>query len=114
MKYRAIKTVPLKEEFYLINNYTFTNFNITNSSSYKSVDNSYNRSNSSLIFFNANLNNLIKNNHSLKKIKNNFYSIPYANKRIQIFPTRITKEILNGSYKIVNKYKNKKFKNHNK
>ena len=114
VRYRAVKTVPLKEEFYLINNYTFTNFNITNTSTHKSVDNSYNRSNSSLVFFNSNLNNLLRNNHSIKKINNNFYNIPYINNGIQIIPTRITKEILTGSYKIVNKYKNKKFKNYYK
>ena len=109
VKYRSVKTVPLKEEYYLINNYTFTNFNITNnSSSLQSIDKSYNRSNSSLILYNSNLINFLGKNLSLKHIKNNLYSIPYGSNRIHIIPSRFTKEFLSGSYKIVNKYKSKK------
>ena len=36
--------------------------------------------------------------------------MPYINNGIQINPTRITKEILSSSYKVLNKYKNKRHK----
>ena len=111
-----MKSIPLKEEYYLINNYTFTNFNITNNSSYKSIGNSYNRKNNSLIFLNTNINNintLFINNHSINKNRKKIYSAPYINNGIQIVPTRYTKEVLNSSYKILKKYKNKSVKKFN-
>ena len=110
IKYRSAKNIPLKEEYYLINNYTFTNFNITNNSTYKSIDNSYNRKNNSLVFLSTNINNintLFKNGYEIKKSTKKIYSAPYINNGIQIFPTRYTKEVLNSSYKILRKYKNK-------
>lgn len=116
IKYRTVESIPLKEEYYLINNYTFTNFNITNNSSYKSIDNSYNRKNNSLIFLNKNINNintLFLNNHSIKRNRKKIYSAPYINNGIQIIPTRYTKEVLNSSYKILKKYKNKSVKKFN-
>lgn len=113
IKYRIVKGIPLKEEFYLINNYTFTNFNITNTSLHKSADNFCSRNNHPIIFLNTNINNvnnLLRNNSSVKKIRKKVYSIPYINNGIQIFPNRYTKEVLNSSYKILNKYKRNKYK----
>ena len=108
MKYRSSKKFPLKEEYYLINNYTFTNYNITNSSSNKTTGNLNNR-NSSLTFLNTKLNKLYRNNNnSMRKLEKQIYSMPYINNGIQIIPTRITKEILNNSYKVLNKYTNKR------
>ena len=108
MKYRSSKNFPLKEEYYLINNYTFTNYNITNSSSNKTTGNLNNR-NSSLTFLNTKLNKLYRNNNnSMRKLEKQIYSMPYINNGIQIIPTRITKEILNNSYKVLNKYTNKR------
>ena len=112
VKYRSVKSIPLKEEYYLINNYTFTNFNITNTSSYKSIDNSHNSSNNSQIFLRTNINNInniLNNNGFSKKGVKKFYSSPYINNGIQIVPTRYTKEVLNSSYKIINKYKKQRF-----
>ena len=107
MKYRSSKKFPLKEEYYLINNYTFTNYNITNSSSNKTVGN-LNKRNSSLTFLNTKMNKLFRNNNnSMRKLEKQIYSMPYINNGIQIIPTRITKEILSNSYKVLNKYKNK-------
>ena len=107
VKNRSLKNIRVKEEFYFINNYTFTNFNITNSSSHKSVDNTYYRNNNSLAFLNSDINTLLKNNKSLKKVGKKIYSMPYINNGIQIIPTRVTKEVLSHSYKIVNKYRNR-------
>ena len=110
MKYRSAKKIPLKEEFYLINNYTFTNYNITNSSSNKTTANLNNRNNGSLTFLNTKINKLIRNNpNSKRKLEKQIYSIPYINNGIQINPTRITKEVLSSSYKVLNKYKNKRY-----
>ena len=57
-----------------------------------------------------------ENNKAIKKIDNEVYSMPYINNGKRIIPTRITKEVLNGSYKILNKYKHniniKNFKNY--
>ena len=107
MKYRSSKKFPMKEEYYLINNYTFTNYNITNSSSNKTVGN-LNKRNSSLTFLNTKMNKLFRNNNnSMRKLEKQIYSMPYINNGIQIIPTRITKEILSNSYKVLNKYKNK-------
>ena len=111
-KYRSAKKIPLKEEYYLINNYTFTNFNFTNSTSNKSTGNLNNRNNSSTTVMNSNLNRIFKNyNNSQKKFEQQIYSMPYINNGIQIIPTRITKEVLSSSYKVLNKYKNKRNKN---
>ena len=110
-KYRSAKKIPLKEEYYLINNYTFTNFNFTNSTSNKSTGNLNNRNNSSTTVMNSNLNRIFKNyNNSQKKFEQQIYSMPYINNGIQIIPTRITKEVLSSSYKVLNKYKKKKKK----
>ena len=106
-KYRSLKNIRVKEEFYFINNYTFTNFNITNSSSQKSIDNTYYRNNNSLTYMNSDINTLFKNNKSLKNIGKKIYSMPYINNGIQIIPTRATKEVLSNSYKIVDKYRNR-------
>ena len=111
MKYRSAKKIPLKEEFYLINNYTFTNYNITNSSSNITTSNLNHRNNSSLTFLNKKLNNIFRNNHNSKrKLEKQILSMPYINNGIQINPTRITKEVLSSSYKVLNKYKNKRHK----
>lgn len=113
-KFRSAKKIPLKEEFYLINNYTFTNYNITNSSSNITTSNFNNRNNSSLTFLNKKLNKLFRNNNNSKrKLEKQIYSMPYINNGIQINPTRITKEVLSSSYKVLNKYKNKRYKNIN-
>ena len=110
-KYRSAKKIPLKEEYYLINNYTFTNFNFTNSTSNKSTGNINNRNNISTTVMNSNLNRIFKNNNnSQKKFEQQIYSMPYINNGIQIIPTRITKEVLSSSYKVLNKYKNKRNK----
>ena len=110
-KYRSAKKIPLKEEYYLINNYTFTNFNFTNSTSNKSTGNLNNRNNSSTTVMNSNLNRIFKNNNnSQKKFEKQIYTMPYINNGIQIIPTRITKEVLSSSYKVLNKYKNKRNK----
>ena len=110
-KYRSAKKIPLKEEYYLINNYTFTNFNFTNSTSNKSTGNLNNRNNISTTVMNSNLNRIFKNyNNSQKKFEQQIYSMPYINNGIQIIPTRITKEVLSSSYKVLNKYKNKRNK----
>ena len=110
-KYRSAKKIPLKEEYYLINNYTFTNFNFTNSTSNKSTGNLNNRNNSSTTVMNSNNNRIFKNNNnSQKKFEQQIYSMPYINNGIQIIPTRITKEVLSSSYKVLNKYKNKRNK----
>ena len=115
MKYRSAKKIPLKEEFYLINNYTFTNYNITNSSSNITTSNLNHRNNSSLTFLNKKLNNIFRNNHNSKrKLEKQILSMPYINNGIQINPTRMTKEVLSSSYKVLNKYKNKRYKNMNK
>ena len=114
-KYRSAKKIPLKEEFYLINNYTFTNYNITNSSSNITTSNFNNRNNSSLTFLNKKLNKLFRNkNNSKRQLEKQIYSMPYINNGIQINPTRMTKEVLSSSYKVLNKYKNKRYKNMNK
>ena len=111
-KYRSAKKIPLKEEYYLINNYTFTNFNFTNSTSNKSTGNLNNRNNSSTTVMNSNVNRILKNNNnnSQKKFEKQIYTMPYINNGIQIIPTRITKEVLSSSYKVLNKYKNKRNK----
>ena len=119
IKYRPSKSIPRMEDFYLINNYTFTNFNFTNNSSHKSIDNIYNRNEHPLIFLNTNItnihniNNLIKGNNSSKKFWKQIFPIPFINNGIQIIPTRYTKEVLNSSYKILNKYRGNKFKKSN-
>ena len=43
---------------------------------------------------------------------NEICSVPYINNGKRIIPTRYTKEVLNKSYKILNKYEQKRFKNH--
>ena len=107
VSYRRAKNINLKEEFYLINNYTFTNFNITNNSSYKSTANPVNTINNSIVFFKSDMNKSQKNTNSMKKLGKRVYSMPYINNGIQIIPTRNTKEVLCNSYKIVKKYKSK-------
>jgi len=107
VNYRRAKNINLKEEFYLINNYTFTNFNITNNSSYKSTSNPVNTINNSIVFFKSDMNKSQKNTNSMKKLGKRVYSMPYINNGIQIIPTRNTKEVLCNSYKIVKKYKSK-------
>jgi len=114
---KSVKEISLKSDFYLNYNSSFPNFNVTNSSVDKNSDFSYNRSNSALCLFNGNLNNIMReNNKAIKKIDNEVYSMPYINNGKRIIPTRITKEVLNGSYKILNKYKHniniKNFKNY--
>ena len=69
-----------------------------------------------IIFLNTNItnihniNNLIKGNNSSKKFWKQIFPIPFINNGIQIIPTRYTKEVLNSSYKILNKYRGNKFK----
>ena len=107
--YRPMKTNNSKEEYYLINNYTFTNFNIANSSSFRAMSTSCKRKNNCLIFTDINVNkinnNNIKNNIKHKKLNRKIYATPYMNNGIRIIPNRYTKEILNSSKKIVNNYK---------
>jgi hypothetical protein len=111
---KSAKEIPIKNDFFLNYNSSFPNFTITNSSVDKNSDFSFNRrSNSSLCIFNGNLNNIIReNNKAIKKLDNEIYSIPYINNGKRIIPTRYTKEVLNKSYKILNKYEQKRFKNH--
>ena len=61
VNYRRAKNINLKEEFYLINNYTFTNFNITNNTSYKSTSNPVNTINNSIVFFKSDMNKSLFN-----------------------------------------------------
>ena len=111
LRMRSAKEIPIKKEFYL--NYhsyfPYYFYNITNSSVDKNSEFSFNkRSNSSLSFFSGNLNNIIKeNNRAIKSFENEIYSIPYINNGKRIIPTRFTKEVLNNSYKILNKYEQK-------
>ena len=117
VRVKSAKEIPIKSEFFLNYNSSFPNFTITNSSIDKNSDFSYHkRSNSSLCFFNGNLNtinHIIKgNNKSIKKIDNEIYAVPYINNGKRIIPTRITKEVLNSSYKILNKYEQRRLKNY--
>lgn len=59
----------------------------------------------------TNIHNLIKDNNSSKKFGNKLtqFLIPFINNGIQIIPAKYTKEVLNSSYKIINKYKGNKF-----
>ena len=113
LRVKSAKEIPIKNDFYLNYNSSFPNFTNTNSSIDKNSDFSFNRrSNSSLCIFNGNLNNIIKeNNKASKKFENEIYSVPYINNGKRIIPTRYTKEVLNKSYKILNKYEQKRFKN---
>ena len=64
---------------------------------------------------NKRLNKLFRNkNNSKRQLEKQIYSMPYINNGIQINPTRMTKEVLSSSYKVLNKYKNKRYKNMNK
>ena len=112
IRVKSVKDIPIKSDFYLNYNSSFPNYTITNSSIDKNSDFSYNkRSNSSLCFYTGNLNNIIKDNNKVIKIKENeIYSVPYINNGKRIIPTRITKEVLKSSYKILNKYEQKRLK----
>ena len=109
---KSAKEIAIKNDFYLNYNSSFPNFTITNSSIEKTTEFSYNkRSNSSLSIFNGNLNNIIKeNNKALKRFQNELFSYIYNGKKI--IPTRYTKEVLNSSYKKLNKYEQKRFQNY--
>ena len=108
---KSAKEIPIKNEFYLNYNscFPFYFYNITSSSVDKNSEYSFNkRSNSSLSLFSGNLNNIIKENKkAIKKFENEIYSIPYINNGKRIIPSRYTKEVLNNSYKILNKYNKK-------
>jgi hypothetical protein len=114
LRVKSAKEIPIKSDFYLNYNSSFPNFTITNSSIDKNSDFSYNkRSNSSLCFFSGNVNYIMKdNNKGIKKIENEVYSVPYINNGKRIIPTRITQEVLNSSYKKLNKYEQKRYKNY--
>ena len=112
VRVKSEKDMPVKTELYFSYNSYFPNFTLTNFSVDKNSDFSYHkRSNSALTFFNGNLNNIIKeNNRAVRKIENEIYNMPYINNGKRIIPTRFTKEVLNSSYKILNKYEKKRFK----
>ena len=112
MTVKSAKVIPIKKEFFFNYNSCFPYYfyNITNSSMDKNSEYSFNkRSKSSLTFFSGNLNNIIikEHNRAIKSIENEIYSIPYINNGKRIIPTRLTKEFLNNSYKILNKYEHK-------
>lgn len=112
VRVKSAKEIPIKTEF-INTNSSINNFNINNISFEKNGNFSYNkRSNSSLFFFNSNSNDLKENYKSIKKVENEVYSMPYINNGKIIIPTRYTKEVLNSSYKILNKYEQKRFKNY--
>ena len=114
LRVKSPKDKPIKNDFFLNYNSSFPNFTITNSSNDKNSDFSFNRrSNSSMCIFNGNLNNIIReNNKAIKKLENEIYSVPYINNGKRIIPTRFTKEVLNKSYKKLNKYEQRRFKNY--
>ena len=109
VRVKSAKDIPIKTEFYQSYNSYFPNFTLTNSFADKNTDFSYHkRCNSALSFLTGNLNNLIReNNRAVRKIENEIYNMPYINNGKRIIPTRFTKEVLNSSYKILNKYKHK-------
>ena len=110
IRVRSAKEIPLKTDFYLHTNSSFPLYNLTNYSTDK-IDFSFNRrSNSTLNFFTG-INFRLRENRSLKKFENGIFSAPYINNGKRIIPTKITKGVLNSSYKILNKYEQKRFRN---
>ena len=114
VRVKSAKEIPIKTEFYINTNSSYPNYNLNNSFMERNGNFSYNqRCNSSLCFFNGNTNYDLKESYkSIKKVENEVYSIPYINNGKRIIPTRFTKEVLNNSYKILNKYEQKRFKNY--
>lgn len=114
VRIKNTKEIPLKTDFYLNTNSSFPNFTLTNTSLDKLGNITYNkRSNSSLTFFNGNLNNYKnKDNKFINKFETEIYSVPYIINGKRILPSRFTKEVLSSSYKKLNKYEEKRFKNY--
>ena len=102
---------PIKTEFYITIKPRCSKCsanNNSNSSENKSFISCVKRSNSELCFLNVN-----KDSHTtITKIDNSIYGVPYINNGKRINPSRYTKEALNNSYKIVNKYEKKNSKYH--
>ena len=110
VRVRSAKEIPLKTDFFLHTNSSFPHYTLTNYSTYK-IDFPFNRrSNSTINFFTGN-NFRIRENKSLKKFENEIFSAPYINNGKRIIPTKVTKGVLNSSYKILNKYEQKRFRN---
>ena len=111
VRVKSAKEIPLKSELYLNFNSSFPNFTITNTSIDKITDFSCNkRSNSTLCFYNGNLNLIKDKKKIIKNINNEIYSVPYIYNGKRIIPTRFTKEVYNSSYKILNKYEKRRVK----
>ena len=111
VRVKSAKEIPLKTDFFLHTNSSFPPYTLTNYSTDK-VDIPFNRRcNSTLNFFTGQYNFRIGENKSLKKFENEIFSAPYINNGKRIIPTKVTKGVLNSSYKILNKYEQKRFKN---
>ena len=111
VRVRSEKEIPLKTDFYLHTNSSFPHYILTNYSTDK-MDFPFNRRcNSTLNFFTGQHNFRIRENKSLKKFENEVFSAPYINNGKRIIPTKITKDFLNSTYTILNKYGQKRFRN---
>ena len=111
VRVKSAKEIPLKTDFFLHTNSSFPPYTLTNYSTDK-VDFPFNRRcNSTLNFFTGQHNFRIGESKSLKKFENEIFSAPYINNGKRIIPTKVTKGVLNSSYKILNKYEQKRFKN---
>ena len=91
------KNIPIKREYFVNSFPTFLDKN--EEISFKK------RSNTSFNFFKNNLYNENKDKNVLKKLsKNILYSVPYINNGKVNSPSKLTKKILDFSYKKLNKY----------
>ena len=116
IRIKSAKEIPIKTDYYISTNasyYNYTQNNINNSTHFEKNGNfSYKkRSNSSLCLLTTD-NEFKENLKAIKKIDDEIYSLPYINNGKRIIPTRFTKEVLNNSYKIINKYQKKRIKNY--
>ena len=102
---KSAKEIPLNYSSFPI--YFFTNSSSIDKNSEFSFNN---RSNSALCFYNGNSNHIIRDNRGFKNIQSEIFSVPYINNGKRITPTRFTREVLQNSYKKLNKYEHKKLK----
>ncbi len=116
MRVKSAKEIPVKTELYITTNTSFYNFNQNNNNNFTPFEKNGNlsykkRSKSSLSLLTSD-NDFKEKFKSNKKIDtNDIYSVPYINNGRRITPSRFTKEVLNNSYKILNKYAQKRIKN---
>ena len=111
VRVRSAKEIPLKTDFYLHTNSSYPHYTLSNYSSHKIDFPFKRRSNSTLNFFTRQYNFRIKENNSLKKFENEIFSASYINNGKRIMPSKVMKGVLNSSYKILNKYEQKRFRN---